>query len=78
MKIGMWSGIKICKKKIVDIFFHSEMRHAGTCERTRAHGPDLYVNTRSQNALARPHAQISTGYILHKWSDCLYIACLLE
>lgn len=35
------------------------MRHAGTCERTRAHGPDLYVNTRSQNALARPHAQIS-------------------
>lgn len=59
MKIGMWSGIKICKKKIVDIFFHSEMRHAGTCERTRAHGPDLYVNTRSRNALARPHAQIS-------------------
>lgn len=40
------------------------MRHAGTCERTRAHGPDLYgpdlyVNTRSRNALARPHAQIS-------------------
>lgn len=46
-------------KKIVDIFSPSEMRHAGTCERTRAHGPDLYVNTRSRNALARPHAQIS-------------------
>lgn len=50
-------------KKIVDIFFPSEMRHAGTCERTRAHGPDLYVYTRSRNAFARPHAQIRIYFI---------------